>query len=210
MKKLEGRIKWYDQRKGYGFIFLQGMKKDIFFHVSDIRENLPPIGGERVIFLLDSNEKGAIARDIEFRSSPHTLACNELRTSHNTHKTPDDRINCPTCGKKIVPRVVFDRGEADHSVCPFCMSIVEFNWAPIPTAEPWLTSFIKDLVSFILSLIAITAASMAFFYLLFHFWVRNHTPIPYIQTHPIKPDTSLWNEALLNHTEPHRHLKNTS
>lgn len=44
----EGKIKTYNEERGFGFIEIEGQKKDVFFHIKDFpNKNLPPkIGGE--------------------------------------------------------------------------------------------------------------------------------------------------------------------
>ncbi len=34
---MKGIVKWFDARKGYGFIVADGIGKDIFFHFTDIQ-----------------------------------------------------------------------------------------------------------------------------------------------------------------------------
>jgi cold shock protein len=36
----------------------------------------------------------------------------------------DDRIKCPSCDKKIIPRLITYQGEPEKSVCPFCGATV--------------------------------------------------------------------------------------
>ena len=50
--------------------------------------------------------RGPAAAEIEILNQPDGLK--------------DDRIACPHCTKKIVPRIVIVRGVLTHSVCPFC------------------------------------------------------------------------------------------
>ena len=34
-----GRVKWFDAKKGYGFLTLDGDEKDVFLHVSDLEKS---------------------------------------------------------------------------------------------------------------------------------------------------------------------------
>ncbi|MDD2368630.1 MAG: hypothetical protein PHQ90_04950, partial [Sulfuricurvum sp.] len=36
-----------------------------------------------------------------------------------------DRINCPSCGKKIVPRMVTNQGQPDKTLCPYCGTVIK-------------------------------------------------------------------------------------
>lgn len=54
-------VKWNDE-KGYGFIQIEGSKKEIFCHISDFSQRSPrPEINEAVAFELASNEKGKVA-----------------------------------------------------------------------------------------------------------------------------------------------------
>jgi len=61
-----GKVKWFDNRKGYGFI-LQEAGKDIFVHHTAILgegyRTLEP--GENVIFELSNSEKGPKALKVQ-------------------------------------------------------------------------------------------------------------------------------------------------
>ena len=54
-------VKWNDE-KGYGFIQIEGSKKEVFCHISDFSQRSPrPEINEAVAFELASNEKGKVA-----------------------------------------------------------------------------------------------------------------------------------------------------
>ncbi|MBI5385794.1 MAG: cold-shock protein [Verrucomicrobia bacterium] len=61
-----GRVKWWDRRKGYGFIIGES-GKDVFVHYSTIRGNgfkrLEP--GELVNYELIESEKGFRAQNVK-------------------------------------------------------------------------------------------------------------------------------------------------
>ena len=58
----EGRIKWFREDKGFGFIErLSG--EDIFFHQSQLNEPVHP--GDRVVFLIKEGRKGPVATEIK-------------------------------------------------------------------------------------------------------------------------------------------------
>lgn len=31
-------------------------------------------------------------------------------------------INCPSCSKQIIPRLIIERGEVTKQLCPFCLT----------------------------------------------------------------------------------------
>ncbi|WP_252718453.1 cold shock domain-containing protein, partial [Acinetobacter lwoffii] len=47
----EGKIKTYNEDRGFGFIQIEGQSKDLFFHVKDFpNKNVPPRIGEKLKF----------------------------------------------------------------------------------------------------------------------------------------------------------------
>lgn len=59
----EGVVKWFDERKGYGFIESEG--KDYFCHISAIHGNPEPLKeGDRVTFEPLETPKGLSATDV--------------------------------------------------------------------------------------------------------------------------------------------------
>jgi hypothetical protein len=47
----------------------------------------------------------------------------------------DDRVVCPGCGKRIVPRIITFKGSPTNSICPYCATeIKKFNACFIATA----------------------------------------------------------------------------
>ncbi len=62
-----GRVKWFDPKKGYGFIEAEDGSGDVFVHFSDISgEGYRTLQeGERVRFELIESEKGPKAVHVE-------------------------------------------------------------------------------------------------------------------------------------------------
>ena len=61
---MEGVIKWYNVRKGYGFIEVED-GKDIFLHQSEIPEGTRLDEGDKVSFDVEETDKGAQAVNIK-------------------------------------------------------------------------------------------------------------------------------------------------
>lgn len=63
---MKGKVKKFDNTKGYGFITTESEKGDIFFHYSQIQsEGYKTVcEGQAVEFTLDRNEKGKFAKGI--------------------------------------------------------------------------------------------------------------------------------------------------
>lgn len=60
MPRQKGFVKWFDYKKGYGFISLENDKKDVFVHFSNINmEGFRKIDqGDEVEFDLKESDKG--------------------------------------------------------------------------------------------------------------------------------------------------------
>ncbi len=63
---VDGKVKWFDEAKGYWFITPNDGSKDVFVHFSAIRgdgfRNLNE--GDRVEFTIESSPKGPQAADV--------------------------------------------------------------------------------------------------------------------------------------------------
>ena len=62
---LDGRIKWFDPDKGYGFIEMTG-EKDIFIHINNLPNGIDKLtAGQPVRFQTETTKKGVRAVNIE-------------------------------------------------------------------------------------------------------------------------------------------------
>ena len=117
--KNKGTVKFYNNEKGYGFIFCDETKKDIYFYINDWNNPSVPIGNDDVVFdvHISNNGKQKAINIILIK------AANDKKKENFTKN--DDRIICPSCRKKIVPRIVTYAGNPTHSLCPYCASTVK-------------------------------------------------------------------------------------
>jgi len=62
----EGRVKWFNDRKGYGFIQTEGRVEDIFVHYNAIQMDgyRKLKGGQRVAFEITEGQKGLMAINV--------------------------------------------------------------------------------------------------------------------------------------------------
>ncbi len=60
-----GRVEYYDQERGFGFIDNSPRDSDIFFHVSDFEGNgTLPSSGDKVDFTIAEGKKGVVAKNV--------------------------------------------------------------------------------------------------------------------------------------------------
>ena len=64
---LKGKIKWYNSKKGYGFIEREDTEKDVFVHASAVREaGLKFLNeGDELTFDVEDAEKGPAAVNLQ-------------------------------------------------------------------------------------------------------------------------------------------------
>ena len=62
----KGTVKWFNEKKGYGFIVPDGQNQDVFVHYSAIHaEGFKTLSeGDKVQFEIFQDVKGARARDV--------------------------------------------------------------------------------------------------------------------------------------------------
>ena len=66
MSTLTGKIKWYNGKKGYGFIERDDKEKDVFVHSSAARDaNLQLNEGDALTFDVEDGEKGPSAVNLQ-------------------------------------------------------------------------------------------------------------------------------------------------
>ena len=68
----QGVVKWFDARKGFGFIVDPNAKKDIFVHFSSIEgEGFKTLkDGDRVEFEMSDSDRGPQAQHVRRLSQP--------------------------------------------------------------------------------------------------------------------------------------------
>jgi cold shock protein len=67
MKK--GKVRWFNEQKGYGFIICEDGEKDVFVHVREIRKaniNLSLMVPDQVVsFISNQGPRGLFATDVK-------------------------------------------------------------------------------------------------------------------------------------------------
>lgn len=116
---MEGKVKWFSEEKGYGFISVD-REKDHFFNTQDLSGSDSPRNGDIVGFISVHEKKGMRASSVEILSNTFP----EKDRWRN-----DYRVDCHCCGRKIVPRLVYGRSimgfqaKPVESICPFCGTV---------------------------------------------------------------------------------------
>ena len=63
---MQGTVKWFDEKKGYGFITAPGQKKDLFVHFSSIvADGFKTLSeNDKVEFEIGEGQKGPMAQNV--------------------------------------------------------------------------------------------------------------------------------------------------
>tara|TARA_Y100000310_G_scaffold301117_1_gene337299 strand:- start:421 stop:627 length:207 start_codon:yes stop_codon:yes gene_type:complete len=63
----EGKVKWFDSKKGYGFVSTMSDNKDYFVHFSDIQgDNYRTLEeGQKITFEIGEGPKGPVAKNVK-------------------------------------------------------------------------------------------------------------------------------------------------
>ncbi len=71
MTKLNGTVKWFNSKKGFGFIEREDKEKDVFVHASAVKEaGLRFLQeGDKISFELQDGPKGPSAVNLEKKES---------------------------------------------------------------------------------------------------------------------------------------------
>jgi len=115
---VQGKIKWFSEEKGYGYI-VGDDEKDYYFNVREVQGSDLPHNGDLVSFEVSHGKKGPRANRVVI-----TMKC-QSNIQSNRSGRPDDRTTCPHCGKKIVPRLIIRDGRLVKSLCPFCGGVYQ-------------------------------------------------------------------------------------
>ncbi|WP_014611569.1 cold shock domain-containing protein [Shewanella xiamenensis] len=124
--RIQGVVKWFSVPQGFGFITSITEGTDHYFHVSDVIGSALPEIGDKVTFETISTPKGLRGKRVELKQKQSS------------------QIDCPKCERKITPRLVIVKGEANHSLCPYCGGRVKNFYKPgILSAIPYYLGYLS-------------------------------------------------------------------
>lgn len=124
----KGTIKFYSSEKGYGFIYIKHSREDMYFHINDWKNQTPPVVNDDVEF------ETTISRG-KFKAINIRVIKSSAEKKEENFAKNDDRIICPGCKKRIVPRIITSKGNASHTMCPYCGAVIKtFGYCFIATA----------------------------------------------------------------------------
>ena len=65
--RMTGTVKWYNEKKGFGFITSDMNSEDVFLHHTALQphEDVPIVTGDRITFAIQKQEKGPAALEVE-------------------------------------------------------------------------------------------------------------------------------------------------
>ena len=120
---MKGKIKFFKEQEGYGFILGEN-GNEYYFNVHDIKSfDTPPKMGD----LAEFNVKESKAKNKKDKAVDVAITKGESTESilRKANRRRDDRITCPHCGRKIIPRLVTYSGAPEQSLCPYCGNRIE-------------------------------------------------------------------------------------
>ena len=82
-----GKVKHYNEEKGYGFIDVDNQSEDVFFHISKWKLSQPPQVGQQVYFYTERNDKNQL-RATQITATP--VSKNLSTSNTKQHASPQN------------------------------------------------------------------------------------------------------------------------
>ena len=129
---MHGTITELNPKEGCGVIHCDGLKIDVSLCMSRVKGDKQLTVGDVVSFLGFVGPKGPEAKEIillwrEVKTSTtanansrNTVTTIQQVAKEIAVKLPNDRDQCASCGKLMIPSLVLSNGAPERSFCPFC------------------------------------------------------------------------------------------
>lgn len=136
-KMSSGVVMLYNRDGGFGFVRPDAGGKDLYFSIHEVEGTQVPKVGDKVEFTVSRRRpRPGKALPVE------CLRIVEAVSQRNkTNRKKDERIECPHCGRMVVPRISFYHGSPDASYCPFCAGCIAKFGVPANTEDENWTIF---------------------------------------------------------------------
>lgn len=92
-QEYSGTVKFYNSNKGFGFIYFDKEKQDIYFHITAINGPNPPKAGDKVSFSIQEKNGRKSACDIDVFAATVTPEINHTKTLQGFPCIRGDQIN---------------------------------------------------------------------------------------------------------------------
>ncbi|HFC8478322.1 cold shock domain-containing protein [Neisseria sp. HMSC068C04] len=140
---MNGKVKWFSESKGYGYIVSEE-GKEYYFTVKHIQGAELPHNGDAVTFEARTSKRGPVAGTVVITEKASEKRAAEKQAKRDEN---DPRVNCYTCNKKMTPRIIMRKGSISHSICPYCGSVYKnFSNCFIATAV-YGDSFAEEVIA---------------------------------------------------------------
>lgn len=119
-KMSSGVVMLYNRDGGFGFVRPDAGGKDLYFSIHEVEGTQVPKVGDKVEFTVSRRRpRPGKALPVE------CLRIVEAVSQRNkANRKKDERIECPHCGRKVVPRISFFYGTPEASYCPYCAGLI--------------------------------------------------------------------------------------
>lgn len=128
--RVTGTVKWYSEKKGYGFVSPESIDDDVFIHHSDIQEGDDScfFSGDRITFTIEEQKKGLAAKNAklligdEYREQSEfegkEISLSELATANlyeeKHEKSIEGNNNITFKDLKLIPELLKAVSEAGY------------------------------------------------------------------------------------------------
>ena len=131
---MNGTVKWFSEQKGHGYLIGED-EQEYHIPIKAVKGVVLPSNGDKVTFEPSRNDRGLTVKNLVIVAKSTAAPANNPISNNNQNRNNDERVVCTGCNKKMIPRLVFNRGIVSKSVCPYCATTYkDFGYCFIATA----------------------------------------------------------------------------